>query len=57
MKFYFTAQGGSYGKANTIWFWPALSLAQDEEGFDFGQGKQHWCLTVCFLFWATGVTW
>jgi hypothetical protein len=59
VKVYFTAQGGDYDKANTLYFWPSLSLSNEEkEGFDFGDGKKyHWVLCCAWLVWAVGVMW
>lgn len=59
MSFYFTAQGGGWGweRANTIYFWPTLSLSQNEQGFDSRGIKGHWILNSSFLFWTVGVVW
>lgn len=55
---YLVTQGGAFSKANTIYFYPALSLSQEQDGFSFPNGKSyHWILAVAFLFWTIGVTW
>jgi len=55
--FYFVPQGGSFDKVNTIYFWPCVTLSQQEEGFPFGEHRPRWMVSVFFLFWAAGVAW
>lgn len=58
LLFYFTPQGGKFSLANTIYFWPSLSLSQEEKGFDFGDGRmRHWVVALAFLFWTAGASW
>ena len=55
--FYIICQGGDLKLANTIYFWPTLSISQEQQkGFDMWDGKKyHWILSSSFLFWAVGV--
>lgn len=59
LALYAVVQGGHFDQANTIYFWPILSLSQEAKtGFDFPNGrKYHWILAVAFLFWTVGITW
>jgi hypothetical protein len=60
MNFYYTVQAGSWNAANTIWVWPALSIAQISQGdpVEIGHGlRGKWIISVCWLFWAAGVVW
>lgn len=55
---YFVVQGGKFEKANTIYILPSISFSQQEDGFDFPNGKQyHWIFSVAWLFWTIGITW